>query len=322
MKEQDNNKYDLTQEEYNKCLARAEIATFMKGETVDKPNSTFVVAQAGAGKTGLKEFVIKEAQDNSKLQSYIEFNPDEIAIYHKYYEEILEEYPNDSYRILQRFVRPALDTYLRQRAVELKNNIIQEGTFGGTEGYLKILEFQKNGGIANIGKINEYGIREDKSVEGGYNIDINILAVDRFESLLSCFEREQYFRESGLPPRVVTQENHDYAYEKMLETVRNVENRNLFDRIRVFKRGYSINRPELVYINGDNKYRSTVEAIIAERHKNRQELLRNPEDYLLRIHGLKERVQKTGIDTQLTRIERLEDEFKKEIEMQRGVSLK
>ncbi len=82
-------KYDLTNEEYNRCLLMAEMATFIRSERVEEPRSIFVVAQAGAGKTGLKNFLINEAQDQGKLPSYTEFNPDEIAIYHniigKYY---------------------------------------------------------------------------------------------------------------------------------------------------------------------------------------------------------------------------------------------
>jgi len=41
-------KYDLTEEEYKKCLTRAEIAVFMKGRPAKNPRSIFVVAQAGA----------------------------------------------------------------------------------------------------------------------------------------------------------------------------------------------------------------------------------------------------------------------------------
>lgn len=315
MKEEDLEKYKLTTEEYNRCLSMAEINIFMQGNEVKdrRPKSIFVVAQAGAGKTGLKNFVINEGQDNGTLETYIEFNPDDIAIYHKYYKEILENYPNDSYKILQEFVRPALDTYLRQRAVELKNNIVQEGTFGSTDGYLEILEFQKNGGKASIGRIKEDGTREEKTVEGNYDIEINILAVDKFESYLSALEREQYFRESGLPPRAVTLKNHDYAYEKMLETLKIVEQKEMFDTCRVFKRGYSFNKPDLVHISGDGKYQSVVESVISERNKNRQELLRNPQAYYERIESLRGRVQKCGIPNQLERLDELKELFDLEI---------
>ena len=310
--ENNDTKYDLTNDEYNRCLMMAEIATFMKSEKVEKPYSIFAVAQAGAGKTGLKSFLINEAQDKGDITGYTEFNPDEIAVYHKYYREILEEFPDSSYKILQRFVQPALDTFLRQRAVELRNNLVQEGTFGNTDGYIKILDFQKNGGEAYIGHIKKDGKRERKTIEGNYNIEINVLAVDRFESLLSCYEREQYFRENDLPPRVVTPQNHDYAYEKLLDTLKVIENKELFNTIRVFKRGYSIDKPELICVAGDGRYSSAVEAVVTQRTRNRQELLSNPEAYLKRIEKLRERVRKNGINAQLVRLDELEVEFKKE----------
>ena len=60
MESNDIEKYKLTIEEYNRCLAMAEIGVFMQGNEVigKKPKSIFVVAQAGAGKTGLKSFII------------------------------------------------------------------------------------------------------------------------------------------------------------------------------------------------------------------------------------------------------------------------
>ena len=321
MESNDIEKYKLTIEEYNRCLAMAEIGVFMQGNEVvgKKPKSIFVVAQAGAGKTGLKSFIINEAQDNGTLETFIEFNPDDIATYHKYYNEILREFPDNSYKILQEFVRPALDTYLRQRAVELRNNIVQEGTFGSTDGYIKILDFQKNGGKANIGEVKEDGTREEKLIEGNYDIEINVLAVDRFESYLSSLEREQYFRESHLSPRVVTLNNHDYAYNKMLDTLRIIESRRMFDRCRVFKRGYSVNRPELVHISGDGKYQSVVEAVIAERNKNRKELLREPQKFYERIEKLRARILNNGIDEQITRLDELKTLFDLEVEKKENV---
>lgn len=315
MREEDLKKYRLTEEEYNRCLAMAEINVFMQGNTVvgKKPKSIFIVAQAGAGKTGLKSYIINEEQDSGTLESYIEFNPDEIAIYHKYYKEILEEFPEDSYQILQEFVRPALDTYLRQRAVQLKNNIVQEGTFGSSQGYIELINFQKNGGKANIGNLKPDGTREEIQVTGNYDIEINILAVDRFESYLSALEREQYFRESNLPPRVVTLKNHDYAYYKMIDTLRLIETDKLFDKARVYRRGYLFNKPELLHVSGDRRYSSIVEAVITERNKNRQEILKNPEAYYQRIESLRERVLKNGIPDQISRLEELKELFDIEV---------
>ena len=308
-------KYRLTPEEYEVCLKQAEVIVFSKGNAVrgKKPKSIFVIAQPGAGKTGLKAHIVNEGQDNGSLEYFIEFNPDEIAIYHKYYKEILEEYPDDSYQILQEFVRPALDNYLRQRAVELKNNIIQEGTFASTDGYISIIDFQKNGGVARIGKTQLDGVKEEKLVTGDYEIEIDVLAVDKFESYLSALEREQYYRESGLPPRVVTLKNHDYAYEKILDTLKIVEQRGLFDTCRVYKRGYSFIKPELVHVSNDGRYSSVIEALISERNRNRREILRNPQEYYERIENLRKRIEECGIPEQIERLDELKVLFDLEV---------
>lgn len=295
--------YDLTKEEFETCLKTAEISILMSGKKSKNPKSIFIISQAGGGKTGLKRYI--ESQNND---FFIEINPDEVAMYHKYYTEILKEYPKESHMKLQKFVLPALDNYLRQRAVQLKNNLIQEGTFGSTKGYLEILEFQKNGGPANIGKMQENGQRENVDVEGGYDVQINILAVDRFESLLSSYEREQYFIESGLPPRSVTPENHDRAYYNLLKTVEEIEKRNLYDEIKVFKRGYKEEVPDLVHISGDGKYPNVVECIKQSRDDDRRRLLANSNDYKKRINELKSRVKTSSL---MNKIEKLEQEFNK-----------
>lgn len=307
-------KYNLTEKEFQKSLEMAEIATLMKGKSVKNPKAIFIVSQAGGGKTGLKMFVGNENQIGVTENVFIELNPDEIAIYHKYYKQILEEYPNESYRQLQKFVSPAIDNYIRQRAVALRNNIIQEGTFGNTEGYMKTLEFLKNGGMVDIGKMGEDGKRETTFVPGGYTVEIDVLAVDKFESLLAAYEREQYFIEAGLPPRAVTEENHDKAYNNMLTTIKQIENRKLYDSIRIFKRGYVETRPEIVHIAGDGRYASTVECIIDTRAKNRIQLLNNPEDYLKRINTLKNEVKS---ETQIIKIEKLRRDFMQELEKNR-----
>ena len=288
----DDTKYDLTEDEYNQCLAMAEIAIFGRCEGTDKPKSIFAIAQPGAGKTGLRAYLVNEAQNSGLFGKFIEFNPDEVAIHHKHYREIMREFPDDAFRILKRFTNPALDTYLRQRAVELKCNIMQEGTFATTDGYLNIINCQKN---------------------GGYDVDVNILAVNKYESLLSSFEREQYFVENGLPPRAVTMENHEYSYNRMLETIDIVEQRRLFDQMRVFRRGYIESRPELIYVAGDSRFPSVREAIVHERRTQENQLFNNPSLYLDRIEELKERLKLNKNESLENRLNSLKKMFNENI---------
>lgn len=309
------NKYDLTDEEYVKCLKRAEIAIFMDAISSKNPTSAFVVAQPGAGKTGLRAYVESEYQKSDLDGLFIDFNPDEVAIYHKYYSEILEEFPKESHKLLQRFVLPALDDYLRYKAVQFRNNIMQEGTFASTNGYIKIIDFQKNGGKAKIGGVNKNGQIQELEVKGGYNVDINILAVHRYESLLSSYEREQYFIENNLPPRVVTAENHDRAYNNILNTVKIIEQNKMFDNMRVFKRGKIEQKPILVYSYGDMQYQDTIQAIVIEREKDKQRLFANSNNYLERIQTLKNRISKNRNDSQIQmeKLIKLEEEFLQEL---------
>ena len=61
------NKYKLTSEQFNRNLKMAELAIFMKGKSVEEgkqPYSVYIVAQPGAGKTGLRAFVESNFQED------------------------------------------------------------------------------------------------------------------------------------------------------------------------------------------------------------------------------------------------------------------
>lgn len=305
----------LTKEEYNRCLNMADMATFVDVHTVEKPKSIFIVAQPGAGKTALKSFILSLEQAHNRFSSFIEFNPDVISTFHKDYKQIISQYPEDSYARLQNnFTRTALDGYLRPRAVQIRCNIMQEGTFGSTAGYLQIIDFQQNGGNAQIGEVLQDGTRESKSVQGNYEVEIDVLAVNRYESLLSCFDREQYFIEHGLPPRAVTIENHDRSYENMLHTISEIENRKLYNSINVYRRGYIEERPELVYKVGDPRFQSVAEAIRYERARQEKELFSNPEGFIEKLNNIKARVSKGTNESLKKRLGLFEQEFYSELE--------
>ena len=158
------------------------------------------------------------------------------------------------------------------------------------------------------------GQRGKKYVDGNYDISINILAVTGLESLLSCFEREVFFIENELPPRAVTIENHDRAYTKMLDTVRAVEKENLYTTMRVFRRGYAEESPELVCVAGDNKFPSIVDAIKYERTHQEMELYNSKSNiFQQRINDLRERLRANPNTSLELRLARLEEIFKNKL---------
>lgn len=193
----------LTKDEFEECLDKLELVTFLEAVHTPNPKSIYIFAQPGAGKTGLRMFAETEFYNQNECSNHVAIDPDQVAMFHKYYDTIIEKFPDDSYRLLQEFVRPALDGYLRQKAVFHKVHLFQEGTFA-SPGYIEIMDFQKNGGRAKIGKRDLNGNRAEVNVEGNYDIEINILAVHRYESLLSAYEREFELVEQDLPARAVT----------------------------------------------------------------------------------------------------------------------
>ena len=181
--------------------------------------------------------------------------------------------------------------------------MVQEGTFR-SDGYIDILNFQKNGGRLQKREGNSLIFKE---LRGDYNIEINILAVNRYESLLSCFEREQFFQQNNLPPRAVTIENHDDSYEKMLKTINIVEQRKLFDKMKVYRRGYIEDKPELIYVAGNKRFPSTAEAVKHERRMQEITLFNDPEPFLKRINNLKKKIKDNN--SLLFRLQLLENDF-------------
>ena len=310
-KEAMGSEYDLSIEEFNRSLARAEIAIFSNCRPCNNPHSCFVVAQPGAGKTGLKSYLISQDSEKGIQSSFLELDPDVIGIYHEHYLKIMEEYPGESFLILENFVKPALDDYLRKKAIQLRTNIIQEGTLSNTDTYLSILEFYKNGGTVPIGKIGKNGKRELIDVKGDYDVEIAVLAVDRFESLLSSYEREQLYREQGLPARVVLPKYHDSSYIKLLDTLDEIEKRGLVNTISVYKRGQIETKPERLWISGDRRFNCAREAITFYRSKGRKDVLNNPEQYKKRLVNLLSRAKDPD---QIERIKILSEEFEQEIE--------
>lgn len=319
----DDKKYDLNLKEFNECTAQAELAMFLGSTRAKSPKSFWIIAQPGAGKTALTEYIIKANQDFFGDNGYIQFNPDSIGKYHKYYKEIAHEFPEQQYEIVQRFTGPALDKYFRPLAVIGGYNLVQEGTFS-SPAYMDILNFQKNGGSEQVGDILPDGTRDMVSSKGGYYVELDVLAVNRYESLLSSYEREQDFRDFGITPRIVVPQRHDYSYKKMLETIDKAEKRGLIDVSNVYRRGKLISDngkslkvyedPALVYSSEGKERKNTVKEIENERQKEIDELLEDPTQYLGRIELLRQRIKENGIEEQLIRLGSLEQDFLEKLE--------
>lgn len=304
--------YDLTEKDINdgvenfftQLLIEAKTkrpeAKSLEDISSSKPKISYIVGQPGAGKTSLEWYIKKQFEEENECT--VEISADKVATYHKYYDELLKLLPDECYSISRKFVTPACEIILR----EVRNrrlNIVRECAFSkGEQDYRRIKAFK----------------------DAGYNVEVNIIAVDAYESFLSCIERDVKLLELGYFPRPVTRQNHDKMYDAFFEEITEMNNRGICDNVRVFTRGKNIKQPILVYSNGSTNYPTAQEAVISERQKQRRNIMQNYEEYLQRITIAKQKIEQFIKDDKmrddfLERLSSLEAEFLHELSLNREI---
>lgn len=267
--------------------------------SIEEPTVHYLIGQPGSGKTTLgKKTADKYDEEGGCV---VEISSDKIATYHRYYDELLKLLPDECYTLSRQFVRVAkpiiLDT-LRSKRI----NMIMENTLCKGEKDYKNLERFK---------------------AAGYNVEINVMAVDKYESFLSCIERDITLLELGYDPRPVAKVNHDRMYDPFLAELGEIERRGLCDKINVFSRGKVKTQPKKVWQTGEDTYRSAQEAIIHARSQERKAIMREPQIYLERLNRARTKIEllienERMKDDYLRNIDQLEREFLNELTFDRN----
>ena len=287
--------YSLTEEETKVCYTQALMQCLFQAKITDSPQAIYVVAQPGAGKSGV---IAREANIlNDKNEKYVELSADKIATYHKYYADVVKLLPNDCYKITREFTKPALES-LNKEMEKINTNIISETTFS---------------------KVEKLKSEFSRKKEHGYNMQVDLLAVDKYESLISCQERDLALVKKGLQPRGVYRGNHDRVYNNMLDNVEEIYAKGYISRVNVYRRGEEENNPEVIASIGENaNFLDIRKKIEEERKRQREELFANKKEYITRINKTKEEMQKymqnpVLLDNAITDLNNLEEEFIKEV---------
>ena len=287
--------YQLTISDIKTGINRCLTEIYASVGKSDKPGIYYVVGGPGSGKTGIERYIKKDLKEQGETSTQI--GSDFIATFHPNYEEILEnELPEDCYTLTRQFVRPAAPRIfedIRKNRI----NLINENTF--------------DKGQSDIDSVKEFK-------DAGYRISVNIMATDIFLSRLSCFEREAAMLRSELIPRGISSETQKRMYNSFVSEIQELQRLGLCDELNVYARGENINKPRLVYSLNDLTYRDFYEAIISARNAQRNGIIANSTEYLLRLDEAKRVISEYGTSEILTQnslkgIEKLREDFIREV---------
>ena len=228
-------------------ITRVLTDAFASSTVSENPKVIYIVSGQGGGKTSVIRHKKNELKEEG-IRAYV-IDSDKIAEYHPYYDELIfNELPDDVYKITRsEFVRPA-GPIIYGELMRSKITVIRETVLNKWEADLKqIQNFREN----------------------GYGTEINVIATDLLESMLSCYERESAMLLAGLPPRGSTsREKHIELHNSFIEEIEKMQRMGLCDVINVYVRGENINKPPVLKYSTTsktNKYRNFKEAIITER---------------------------------------------------------
>ena len=262
----------------------------------ETPSISYIIGQPGSGKSTLRKS--KEIEYSEKGRIPVKFSSDEMSKFYKHYKYAIKLLPEERYKKTREFVRPAENIILKTLQ-ENQLDILRESCL--------------DKGEKDYGEIKEF-------INKGYKVEINILAVDNFESYLSCIERDIKLVEVGFNLRPVAKTNHDRMYEPLIKEILELEKMQLDLEINVFARGRNIAIPALIWSKENNKtYQSAYEAITTEREKAKRKKLSKPEEYLTRIKEARNKINILIINEEfrnnyLKELSALEEEFYRELE--------
>lgn len=290
-------KYDLTPLDIQTGINRILTEAYASCTVSQNPTIVYISAGPGAGKTSVEAYFKKLFKEKGE-RAYI-LNSDKIAQFHPNYEEVLEELPEEGYRITRQFVRPAtpviFDNLMKKRI-----NIINENTLDKGESDIELAK---------------------KLKRHGYRISINIMATDLYESRISCYEREAAILLTGLAPRRCSKQIQERMYNSFIPEIQMLEQMGLCDEVNVYIRGENVNKPPILKYSTtqESEYQNFHEALRGERAKQRRKLLQDPSTYLNRIKNTKNIISQYGksellIEDSLQDLDELQSDFIKELE--------
>ena len=258
--------YSMTDEEIEEMYRKTKALIFSKLNTERKNansnNSKQPIAIITGGQPGSEksEIVSKSKVDLDNLnQQHVILDVDVYRGLYKNAAKLAQEYPEYYSKITDTVVGKIMDPLVNYT---IKNNysFIYEGTMANT---IIIDKLRKN---------------------SNYRVIARLIAVSKFESLLSIFERYLEMQENMTFGRLTTIDAHNVRYQKFTEIAKTLEQGDL--EVEVYMRGKEVISPIKIYSSTDSrkKYDSALEALYDGREKSYVACMKTAEERLKRIN--------------------------------------
>jgi hypothetical protein len=185
----------------------------------DEPTAVILAGQPGAGKSAMRNAAMKELESRGGC---VVLDPDQLRELHPNYRKHFREHPHDAASMVHDD-SSALNKRSGADSARDTYHIVDDGTLGNPENAVA-----KVHGLRNV-----------------YEIDVRVVAVNaRFSNLGISARYENSYEKylssqdpKGPIPRWVDHKTHDDCYKGMLESVQQIQERSLADRISVYSRG-------------------------------------------------------------------------------------
>lgn len=187
-----------------------EPAYFLTSSPVERPKLIIVGGQPGAGKTKVLEMAKKKFADNN----VVIVNTDDLREYHPQFDELATA---DDKQCASHTHEDASgwNHQLLSRSIETRRNVILEGVFKNSQKLVDIAQLARN---------------------NGYEVTFSAVAVNERFSIWGIhkrYEKEKLAKEHG---RFVPLDYHNECYQKLPETVGEIEALKMVDRLEIFTR--------------------------------------------------------------------------------------
>ncbi|MBQ8871008.1 MAG: zeta toxin family protein [Alphaproteobacteria bacterium] len=225
-------KYKLDITEHNKILDKIRTFLFSDKKPVQNPQIYILGGQPGAGKSVLTQRVLLSGGNDN----FVSINGDEFRTLHPQAKEIFQNHDKDFALMTDADTR-LWTSEIFDEAIKNHYNIIFEGTMRTNQICNTISRLQKE----------------------SYKINVLVMAVPEIKSRVSIYSRYQEQLEKYPIARFTSKFSHDAAYFGMLDTLKEIEDKHLYDTITVCNRDN-----QTIFQTGD---KDIVKAITVEREK-------------------------------------------------------